>query len=140
MNILDPTLTINSLYILPRDYQNIASVQIVFTNEVTNEETVLEPVDIYNDSNNLQLDIEFLFLKEGERYSFVVQQYALLDYDSVNKIWSTPDIPLDTPTYVDVFRGQALVTSFESENYTINKDEFVIDNNTDSDEKPVYNG
>ena len=139
MNIINPTLTVNKLHILPRDYQDIAQSQFVFTNEETKEEVIVVPTEIKVNSNDIEFSIESPPFEEGERYSFNLVQFADMDYDKDTKVWSDRDVPDIYPTEVIVYRGQAFITEFSSDNYTINKDKFTV-YEQGTNEKPSYNG
>lgn len=137
MNIINPTLTTNVLTVIPRDYQSIASIEVVFTNEDTKVSTTVIPSAICTKTNNLVLDIAVPTFIEGERYTFDVRQFSTtLVYNKDNRNWCQSDSGLLDTTII--FKGKALVTEFEFNNYTINNNEFDVDIDTDSDIMKVY--
>tara|TARA_R110002074_G_scaffold98263_1_gene212719 strand:+ start:655 stop:1005 length:351 start_codon:yes stop_codon:yes gene_type:complete len=115
MNILNPTLTTDSLSIHPRGFDSAVSVAIVFTNEDTSKETIIPSSDSRYISNELVLDLLTDGFSEGERYTFEVMQNTSI-----------------------IFRGKAFITEFTDINYSINNQEFQIDIDTDSNELKVY--
>lgn len=115
MKLIDPNKTINELPILPRRFDATVTTTVIFKNEDTSLSTTVEPSTIAYDSNDLILNIEVPAFTEGERYTFKVMQLT--------------DV---------IYKDTALVTEFNSINYTINPAEFTVDTNTDSDIIPVY--
>lgn len=116
MNIIDPNTTPNSLSILPRSFDAGTPITLVFRNHDTNEITTLHPT--LNDyvGNELVILVEFpTTFSEGERYTYQVKQGSKI-----------------------IYKGQALITEFNQNNYTLNNNEFSIDIDTDADELKVY--
>ena len=127
----------NLLSILPRDYQNIASTEVLFTNEDTKEITTVTPFGICDKSNNLNIVIHEDSFVEGERYTFEVRQFSTdLKYNEDTRDWCESDAGVrDT---IVIFKGTALVTNFKDKDYTMNSEEFNVDTDTDSSIMKVY--
>jgi|TARA_B110000881_G_C18143075_1_gene302418 hypothetical protein len=115
MKLIDPNITTNELPILPRKFDANVATTVIFINEDTSLSTTVTPSTIAYSGNDLILSIEVPNLIEGQRYSFKVKQLTDVIYKDI-----------------------ALVTEFNSINYTINPAEFTVDTNTDSDIIPTY--
>ena len=115
MNIINPNLAEQSISILPRGFDALVPVAIVFTNEDTRKEIIIPSENSRYISNELVLDLLTDIFSEGERYTIEVLQDTAL-----------------------IFRGKAFITAFTDINYSINNQEFQIDIDTDSNELKVY--
>lgn len=115
MNIINPNNQINFIKIIPRSYDEALAVRILLRNEDTNAIIDTNSISSNVIGNELDLAINHEPFIEGQRFQLTVEQ--------------------DGKT---IFKGKVLVTSLNSDNYTINNNEFQIDTDTDSNELKVY--
>ena len=148
MKLIKPNSSYNTINILPRSYSEGGNTIVRFTEQQSRKVVEVIPTNIQWVKNNLSITLETPFVKPDQRYRFEViditsdelKAFILRVEEDGGLIVSSScvDEKLGYSNPTLIYRGLALVTAFDNENYTINNDEFKTYIGDDSDPIKVY--
>jgi len=148
MKLIKPNSSYNTINILPRSYDKNGVTVVRFTEQQSREVVEVIPTNIQWVKNNLSITLETPFAKPDQRYRFDVinkiseeakafKERVEVENGSLEAISCVgSEFGYDDPYLI--YRGLALVTIFDNEDYTINNDEFKTYTGDDSDPIKVY--
>ena len=135
MKVIDPNIATSIIKTLPRSFDATVDTSVTLTEEGTNVIQTVVPSAAYVSGNYTVFECEFLNIREDYIYFMEIKQSSGTKFFNIRTgEWSdTGSLSVTT-----IYRDKIYATASNSEDYSINTGEYIINSDSDANEYITY--